>query len=75
MSPRSTTIPGGSPTPCSPFTIAGASTAQARDAIAQTDGLGLILAPGCVLPLDVPDIHLRAVVQAVTSPSMIKTTK
>jgi uroporphyrinogen decarboxylase len=44
---------------------AGAVTAEAREAAAQTGGRGLVVAPGCVLPLDVPDAHLDAVVTAV----------
>lgn len=43
---------------------ATAIAAEVRDAISQTAGVGLILAPGCVLPLDVPDAHLAAVVEA-----------
>jgi uroporphyrinogen decarboxylase len=42
---------------------------EVRDAIGQTAGLGLIVAPGCVLPLDVPDAHLAAVVEAVRGPA------
>jgi uroporphyrinogen decarboxylase len=42
----------------------GAISVQVRDAIQQTDGLGLIVGPGCVLPLDVPDAHLQAVLDA-----------
>lgn len=38
---------------------------EVRDAIAQTNGLGLIVAPGCVVPLDAPDEHLKEVVDAV----------
>ncbi|HKB24769.1 MAG TPA: uroporphyrinogen decarboxylase family protein [Methylomirabilota bacterium] len=38
---------------------------EVRDAIRQTGGRGLIVAPGCVLPLDVPEAHLDAVVAAV----------
>ncbi len=38
---------------------------EARDAIAQTGGVGLIVTPGCVLPLAVPDAHLAAAVDAV----------
>ena len=41
-----------------------AITAEVTDALAQTDGVGVILGPGCVLPLDVPDVHLRAVLDA-----------
>jgi uroporphyrinogen decarboxylase len=46
----------------------GASAAVAdetRDAIAQTGGVGLIVGPGCVLPLDAPDANLEAVVKTV----------
>lgn len=39
--------------------------AEADDALRRTGGIGLILAPGCGLPLDVPDAHLEAVVGAV----------
>jgi uroporphyrinogen decarboxylase len=39
--------------------------AEVRDAIRQTQGVGLIVAPGCVLPLDLPDAHLDVVVAAV----------
>ncbi|MFQ5848056.1 MAG: uroporphyrinogen decarboxylase family protein [Candidatus Methylomirabilales bacterium] len=39
--------------------------AQVKDALAQTGGLGHILAPGCVVPLDVPEAHLRAIRAAV----------
>ncbi len=42
-----------------------AVAAEARDAIAQTGGRGLIVTPGCVLPLAVPDAHLAAAVDAV----------
>jgi uroporphyrinogen decarboxylase len=42
-----------------------AVAAETRDAIAQTGGVGLIVAPGCVLPLDVPDASLAAVVETV----------
>lgn len=41
------------------------AAAEARDAVGQTGGLGIIVAPGCVLPLATPDAHLAAVVQAV----------
>src|SRR6185503_18947891 len=41
-----------------------AVAAQVRDAIQQTGGLGLIIGPGCVLPLDVPDASLQAVLDA-----------
>jgi uroporphyrinogen decarboxylase len=39
--------------------------AQVEDALGQTGGRGHILAPGCVVPLDVPETHLRAVRAAV----------
>lgn len=34
---------------------------QVKDALGQTGGLGHILAPGCVVPLDVPETHLSAI--------------
>jgi hypothetical protein len=34
---------------------------QVRDAVRQAEGVGVIVGPGCVLPLDVPDAHLAAV--------------
>jgi uroporphyrinogen decarboxylase len=42
-----------------------AVAAETRDAIAQTSGVGLIVGPGCVLPLDAPDANLEAVVTTV----------
>lgn len=39
--------------------------AEVEDAVRQTDGTGLIVAPGCVLPLDVTDQSLEAVIAAV----------
>jgi uroporphyrinogen decarboxylase len=39
--------------------------AEVRDALAQTGGRGVIIGPGCVLPLATPDAHLAAVVAAV----------
>jgi len=44
-----------------------AIAAEVKDAISQTDGVGLIVAPGCGLPLDVPDEHLDVVVASVKS--------
>ncbi len=44
---------------------AAAVAAEAADALGQRGGRGHIVAPGCVLPLDVPDAHLDAVVEAV----------
>ena len=46
-----------------------AVAAETRDAITQTDGVGLIVTPGCVLTLDVPDASLQAVVATVKSPT------
>jgi uroporphyrinogen decarboxylase len=39
--------------------------AQVRDAIEQTEGRGLILAPGCVIPIDTPEANIRAAREAV----------
>ncbi len=44
-----------------------ATAADVADAIAQTGGTGVIIAPGCVLPLDVREENLEAVVAAVKS--------
>ena len=44
---------------------AAAVAAEVQDAIRQTGGIGLMVTPGCVLPLDVPDAHLEAVVASV----------
>jgi uroporphyrinogen decarboxylase len=44
---------------------ADAVTAEVRDALAQTGGRGIMIGPGCVLPLATPDAHLTAVVTAV----------
>lgn len=44
---------------------ASAVAADVADAIRQTDGVGLIVGPGCVLPLDAPDEYLGAAVDAV----------
>jgi uroporphyrinogen decarboxylase len=41
-----------------------AVTAQALDAIRQTEGRGLILAPACVIPPEAPEAHLQAVAAA-----------
>jgi uroporphyrinogen decarboxylase len=42
---------------------------ETRDALRQTAARGLIVTPGCVLPLAVPDVHLRAVIDAVRASS------
>src|SRR6266508_4130342 len=47
------------------FDELAALPAHAEDAIRQTGGVGLMVAPGCGLPLDVPDAHLEAAVSAV----------
>jgi uroporphyrinogen decarboxylase len=39
--------------------------AEVKDALGQTGGSGHILAPGCVIPMDVPEVHLRVVRAAV----------
>ena len=44
------------------------AVAEARDAIAQTGGLGLVVAPGCVLALNTPDETVAAVVRALAGP-------
>jgi uroporphyrinogen decarboxylase len=45
-----------------------AAEAEARDAIAQTEGRGLIVGPGCVLPMETPDATVAAVVRALGGP-------
>lgn len=44
---------------------ASAVTAQVAEAIQQTGGTGVIIAPGCVLPLATPDEYLEAALRAV----------
>ena len=44
------------------------SVAEARDAIAQTNGRGLIIAPGCVLPMETPDATVSAVIRELGGP-------
>jgi uroporphyrinogen decarboxylase len=44
-----------------------AAAADVADAIAQTAGTGVIIAPGCVLPLDVHEENLEAVVSTAKS--------
>jgi uroporphyrinogen decarboxylase len=41
--------------------------AQVQDAIQQTDGIGLIVATGCVIPIDTPEQNIRAARAAVES--------
>ncbi len=42
-----------------------AAAAEAGDAVAQTGGVGLIVGPGCVVPMGTPDANLDAVVAAL----------
>ncbi len=44
------------------------AVAEAKDAVAQTDGVGLIVGPGCVLPNETPDANVAAVVRALGGP-------
>jgi homoserine dehydrogenase len=39
--------------------------AEATDAVEQTDGIGIIVGPGCVLPAGVPDENVVALVKAL----------
>ena len=45
-----------------------AAAAEARDAVAQVQGTGLIVAPGCVLMMGTPDATVAAVVTALGGP-------
>jgi uroporphyrinogen decarboxylase len=42
--------------------------AEARDAVARTAGVGVIVGPGCVLPMETPDANVAAVVRALGGP-------
>jgi uroporphyrinogen decarboxylase len=44
------------------------AVAQAKDALAQTAGTGLIVGPGCVLAMNTPDDNVAAVVRALGGP-------
>ncbi len=44
------------------------AVAEAQDAVAQTGGLGLIVGPGCVLPMNTPDANVAAVVPTLRGP-------
>lgn len=44
------------------------AVAETKDAIAQTDGVGLIVGPGCVLPNNTPDPNVAAVVRTLGGP-------
>jgi len=45
-----------------------AAVAEARDAVTQTHGRGLIVGPGCVLPMNTPDANVAAVVRELGGP-------
>jgi uroporphyrinogen decarboxylase len=45
-----------------------AAVAEAKDAVAQTGGRGLIVGPGCVLPMNTPDANVSAVVRELGGP-------
>ncbi len=45
-----------------------AAEAEARDAVSQTGGVGLIVGGGCVVPMNTPDATLAAVVRALGGP-------
>jgi uroporphyrinogen decarboxylase len=45
-----------------------AAVAEAKDAIAQTGGLGLIVGTGCVLAMNTPDENVAAVVKSLGGP-------
>jgi uroporphyrinogen decarboxylase len=45
-----------------------AAVAEARDAVAQTAGTGVIVGPGCVLTMNTPDDNVAAVVRALGGP-------
>jgi uroporphyrinogen decarboxylase len=44
------------------------AAAEVEDAIAQTGGVGLIVGPGCVLPMQTPDANVAAVVRKLGGP-------
>ncbi len=44
------------------------AAAEATDAVHQTGGTGLIVGPGCVLPMNTPDANVAAVVRALGGP-------
>jgi uroporphyrinogen decarboxylase len=45
---------------------------QARDAVEQTGGRRLVVGPGCVIPTNTPDAHVRAVMEAVKELAAVK---
>ncbi len=55
---EATTLPNGP---------VGVIAEEVRDAIAQTAGRRLMIAPGCVVPIATPEAHYRAVIEAVNA--------
>jgi uroporphyrinogen decarboxylase len=45
-----------------------AAAAEVQDAMSQTGGTGLIVGPGCVLPMNTPDDNVAAVVRTLGGP-------
>ena len=45
-----------------------AAVAEAKDAVAQTNGVGLIVGPGCVLPMNTPDANVASVIRELGGP-------
>jgi uroporphyrinogen decarboxylase len=45
-----------------------AAAAEAQEAVAQTGGVGLIVGPGCVLPMQTPDPNVAAVIKTLGGP-------
>jgi uroporphyrinogen decarboxylase len=50
-----------------PMAVIQAQVGEARQAVAQAGGRGLILAPSCVIPTTAPAEHLQAVRDAVNA--------
>jgi uroporphyrinogen decarboxylase len=44
------------------------ATAETKDAVLQTGGTGVIVGPGCVLPMNTPDANVAAVVRTLGGP-------
>ena len=44
------------------------ATDEVKDAVTQTGGIGLIVGPGCVLPMNTPDANVAAVVRTLGGP-------
>jgi uroporphyrinogen decarboxylase len=45
-----------------------AAVAETKDAVSQTNGRGLIVGPGCVLPINTPDANVAAVIRELGGP-------